>query len=448
MTIDQQTTEQVVTQQQTQKRPSSGAIYPLWLLSILLLAGVAAASYVGYQKFLLISVQNKELQVKVGGLSNHITALQQEQQEQRKHAAKLQQSDRNYHEVNALLLAAQLTAAADVVLKRDNDSAKAQSFLDLAVFYVAELPRLSPIRQALESDIAAIKGTPSFDQGKVIKRLSELSQQISTLEQAFSFTASGTVVVSPKEEQKVWVWLCPADVSLDKDSNVTCKPATAIAPVPAIFREHDIGTASVHHTTSWECSRVVSFAGEQRPQLLSPLCQPIEKEKSYFAPTNILEILRYIGNSLRNAVVISHKENLPLVLTAPQLVNLKLNLQSLLLEAVWAVQHQQPEVYKQALQETDELLHTYFSTNEKAKGGILPELESLLQINIATPTSYSLAGTLQFINNALWQNAAGGYNSANGRESAARDNSNVVDTSKHEKLDEKVKATVAKTFSL
>lgn len=108
---------------------------------------------------------------------------------------------------------------------------------------------------------------------------------------------------------------------------------------------------------------------------------------SSVAPSNAGQMLRdAVRNAacvLRNLVVISHRDNSPRALTAAEMVNLKLNMQALLLEAVWAVNHHQSQVYKQALQDTHDLLATYFPGNTNVKNTMLPALQKLQQVDVA-----------------------------------------------------------------
>jgi len=125
-------------------------------------------------------------------------------------------------------------------------------------------------------------------------------------------------------------------------------------------------------------------------------------EQSIATPTTSHKILDSITKSLRNVVIISHKENIPLALTSAQLINLKLNLHALLLEAVLATRNHQTKTYQTNLKEVIDLLQTYFSANEEVKSALIPTIQQLLQIDISS-TKLNLDKSLKLIEITLEQ---------------------------------------------
>jgi|GEM_PF-6745537 len=90
-----------------------------------------------------------------------------------------------------------------------------------------------------------------------------------------------------------------------------------------------------------------------------------------------------VSYALRHVITISHKEQLPLVLTSVQLVNLKLNIQALLLRASGAVNYHHTKVYVSSLKEVSSLLQTYFAASVETRRDILPLLQQLQRIDVS-----------------------------------------------------------------
>lgn len=159
--------------------------------------------------------------------------------------------------------------------------------------------------------------------------------------------------------------------SLESDIN-TLKTATTVDQEKIIVQLNNIARQINTLNQALAPSKALPQAKET-PEEVS------NKEKT---ETTWQKISRNITQSLRNVIIISHKENIPVALTSSQLANLKLNLHTLLLETVLAVNKHQANVYQTNLKEIADLLQIYFPANEEVISTILPTIKQLQQIDI------------------------------------------------------------------
>lgn len=316
----------------------------------IVLLGILVGGYFGYKMCHDINKQNKVLTSQVAELTQNFTKQQQAQQEMQKTLQQLQQTSNANYYFNTLLTAHQLTLAANLSLKMENNVSKASLFLHDALQRVARVQELSSLKQALENDIARLKSSSAFDQEKIIIELNQLSQQVGALTQVF------TVV------------------------------------------ENKTGTSKVEGETSEQPSS--TSASSSTPAADN------QTQHSILSIAKWRHALKSMAGSLRHIIIIQHKETLPVALSNAQLISLKMNLQALLSEAIAAVNYNQPKAYHSSLKEVAMLLRTYFYGNKEVNDVTLPSLQKLQQIDLGSK-ALNVDETISKIETALEQQYVG-----------------------------------------
>jgi uncharacterized protein HemX len=322
---------------------------PLILIILVLLAGGIGLSYICYHQQQQFAEQARALRNQLAQLNTITDRLQKDQQSLQGALEQANKGGNSYQYTGTLLAANQLATAANIALKTENNINQAQALLTEALLLLTDTPGYSTVKQALESALVKLKSFTPLHQEEVVTQLIQLHQQVNSLEQTFAFT-------------------------------------------PRVNKYADQNTAS-GSTNGGNNNTALATTTTSSPSFMASI-------KTLWHQTMLS-----MANTLRGVVTISHKEKLPLVLTTTQLNNLKINIQTLLLEATWAAEHRQAKIYKMALQEASTIFQTYFYADDKTKNDILPQLQKLQQIDIELK-AMNIDEILKAIAYALQQNSS------------------------------------------
>ncbi len=117
-------------------------------------------------------------------------------------------------------------------------------------------------------------------------------------------------------------------------------------------------------------------------------------------------ILSGISDTLKDMVVIrTHQKPMKPLLPPEQQVYLVQNIQVQLSLAQWAALHQQPDIYKQTLQQAIDWISQYFAQNAAATENAISTLKNLQSWDIK-PTVPDLSDTIKMIDDALNKKAS------------------------------------------
>jgi len=113
--------------------------------------------------------------------------------------------------------------------------------------------------------------------------------------------------------------------------------------------------------------------------------------------SKVKTVISAIGENLRSLVVIKREApNVVPLLPPDQYIYVITNIQTQLTMAQWAALHQQPQIYKQSLQQANIWIERYFSTDNSAVKAVLQSLQELTRIDVA-PKLPDLSQSLQAI---------------------------------------------------
>ena len=184
-----------------------------------------------------------------------------------------------------------------------------------------------------------------------------------------------------------------APITQSLENNVaTLKSTTTLAPEKIIMQLDKIAQ-QVNTLTQ------VLATPNKTTQTTTPATVTTTEEQT---PSSFGKFMNNIGQALHNVIIISHKKNVPIALTSSQLINLKLNLHTLVLNTILAVNKHQPNIYQTNLKEMADLLQTYFAANEEVQNNILPTIQQLQKIDLKVENT-TLESSLQLIETTLKQ---------------------------------------------
>lgn len=359
-----------------------------WILYIILCVAIfTSISYCCYQKYAALAAQNNILNNKVNELTFTTMLLQNAQHNTEQTVEKLRQHDVIHSTLSLLSTVERLTITANTALQTENDIRTAHMLLTCALSYINSdnnsnrnnqyLTNFFAIKQSLENDLALLSlqlsnTNNTSDNEKIILQLHALHEQIGALEQNFNF--------SPQQHlsNNFSNFIAPIAISNSALTHASVRTPTRITSQSTT----NISVPSSTPSTSY-ASQLLSWS-------------------HIFSTWQNMRVLHQAAYALRNVIIISHKEQLPVALTSAQLVNLRLNAQSLLLEAIWAVNNHQEKIYQQAIKDTASLLQTYFPANENVQNVIYPSLYKLRQANVGLKP-YNVDKTVSLIKTTLTQ---------------------------------------------
>jgi uroporphyrin-III C-methyltransferase len=109
------------------------------------------------------------------------------------------------------------------------------------------------------------------------------------------------------------------------------------------------------------------------------------------------QMLHNAAMALKELVVIRH-QNIEPLLEPQQLLTVRINIQSQILAAEWAVIHKDAKLYKNALEQAINWLQQYFALNTAATNNIIKNLTSLKVVDIA-PVIPNINNSLNALHN-------------------------------------------------
>ncbi|KLV07821.1 uroporphyrin-III methyltransferase [Photobacterium aquae] len=193
----------------------------------LVIALGAGLYYHGHQQTLAQNAKMAALQKEIAGLNTALQAAQQKTLEQVN--SDLQRTEVSIEQQNKSITGLQmalsemegrrpndwLLAEADYLVKMagrklwlEHDTASATVLLESADHRIAELndPSLTPIRQAMHSDITALKAVARIDRDGLVMRLTSLQQQVAKLPLANAFLPEAEVVEQKEISGSIHDW--------------------------------------------------------------------------------------------------------------------------------------------------------------------------------------------------------------------------------------------------
>lgn len=294
-----------------------------------------------YQYNRLLLIGNQQIAEQNNKIQSQIDKLSELQASQQKVVEYIQQKNSFSYYVSTLNIVEQLVNGANIAIKVQKNSQLAINLLNLSLDRLNKTHEFNNIADKIRQDISQLEQAQNqaIDKKKILLQLNQVMQLTGGLEQNFV---------------------------LEKNIEVTKS-----------FAENTTETAS-------------NFTIRDKNGDLSwVLLWGVIKEK--------------VSQIFGNMVTITHKENLPTVLTDTQLKSLKLNINTLFLETLFAVNNNDDLAYHNNLNMIAKFLQLYFVNNKEVNDVAIPSIQELQKANIEVVANVDLDKTLELIVLALEQ---------------------------------------------